>query len=693
MRRWSGQPRGWPVYADRVLGSSDPSKVWITWWLGDATGAILVTPLILLWAHPGERLSEARALEFAIMLGSVVAVGLVMFAYPPIAGENLPLQFLAIPVLIWAAFRFAQREAVTACGLLSGLAVWGTVRGYGPFGALPPEHALPMLQGFTGSLSVTVLAASAEVAIRRERDWEVRRLNEELERRVLARTEEARRAHARLAEAQEVGHVGSWEWNIASNSVWWSPELFRIYAVSPAHVVPSYEGFLERVHPDDRAAVDRAVRTALERRDAFSFEHRLVRPDGSVRTMYARGLVACDAAGNPVRMTGIGQDITERKQAEEARALLIQEQAARARRRRRAVERRVPRALTHELRTPLNAILGWSHDPGRGSDGREDLARARVEDDRAQRPRAERQIIEDLLDMSRIISGKVRLDVSRSDLVASRGRSAIDDVRPAADARGVRLTRCSTRAPGPSRATRDRLQQVMWNLLTNAIKFTPRRRCRYVLQVVRSQVELQRSRRHGPGIGPEFLPHVFERFRQADPSTTRRARRARAGTGDRAAARRTARRDRGGGKSDGPKRRHLHGQAPGHRVGSCELMKPLSVSSPSPFCFSWRRRLPPMRSRPLRRRPQPSPASAPRSNVSSKRSVPPSFRSSRRLTRRRQMKKSRRASSRPSGRPAPVFSSIRTATSSPTRTWSKAPPRFRWRCHRQAARIGRSNRF
>jgi PAS domain S-box-containing protein len=501
------------------LGSSDPSKVWLTWWLGDATGAILVTPLILLWAHPGERLSEARALEFAVMLGSVVFVGLVMFAYRPIAGVNLPIEFLAIPVLIWAAFRFAQREAVTACGLLSGLAVWGTVRGYGPFGAYPPEHALPMLQGFTGSLSVTVLAASAEVAIRRQRDWEVRRLNEELERRVLARTEEARRAHARLAEAQEVGHVGSWEWNIALNTVWWSVELYRIYGVSPADVVPSYEGFLERVHPDDRAAVDREVRTALEQRDAFSFEHRLVRPDGSVRTMYARGLVACDDAGNPVRMTGIAQDITERKQAEEARALLIHEQAAR----REAEEASRSKdaflaSLSHELRTPLNAILGWTHMILHGAV--DDASRKRAVETIYRNAVAQQRLVSDILDVARIASGRFRMKVEPVG-VGALADSAIDAVRPMAAANNVRLELEVDPHAEVVSGDETRLRQVLTNLLDNAIKFSPAGG-EVRLQVVRCDDWVSATvRDEGPGIEPAFLPHVFEQFRQSDPSTTR----------------------------------------------------------------------------------------------------------------------------------------------------------------------------
>jgi PAS domain S-box-containing protein len=157
--------------------------------------------------------------------------------------------------------------------------------------------------------------------------------------------------------------------------------------------------------------------------------------------------------------------------------------------------------LSHELRTPLNAILGWSQILSGGVSNEEDLAEGIKTIER--NARAQTTIIEDLLDMSRIISGKVRLDVQRVDL-ATVVQAAADTVRPAADAKRIRL------------------QQVFWNLLTNAVKFTPRGgRVQVLLERVNSHLELSVTDT-GDGIAPEFLPHVFERFRQADGSTTRR---------------------------------------------------------------------------------------------------------------------------------------------------------------------------
>jgi signal transduction histidine kinase/ActR/RegA family two-component response regulator len=175
--------------------------------------------------------------------------------------------------------------------------------------------------------------------------------------------------------------------------------------------------------------------------------------------------------------------------------------------------------LSHELRTPLNAILGWSQILQGGRATAEDLEQGLETIGR--NARAQAQIIEDLLDMSRIISGKVRLDVQRIEL-AGVVEAALETVRPAADAKGVRLQPVLDRAAGTVSGDPNRLQQVFWNLLSNAIKFTPRGgRVQVVLERVDSHVEVSVSD-SGEGIRPEFLPHVFDRFRQADASTTRR---------------------------------------------------------------------------------------------------------------------------------------------------------------------------
>ena len=174
--------------------------------------------------------------------------------------------------------------------------------------------------------------------------------------------------------------------------------------------------------------------------------------------------------------------------------------------------------VSHELRNPLNAILGWSHmlrlgklTPSHAERAVETIYR---------NAKSQAQLVADLLDVSRIISGKLRLDVRAVDLLYIVN-AAIDSIRPAAEAKNIRLQTMLDPAAGPISGDADRLQQVVWNLLTNAVKFTPNDgRIQVKVQRVDSHVEIV-VRDSGVGISKEFLPYVFDRFRQADASSTR----------------------------------------------------------------------------------------------------------------------------------------------------------------------------
>ena len=174
--------------------------------------------------------------------------------------------------------------------------------------------------------------------------------------------------------------------------------------------------------------------------------------------------------------------------------------------------------ISHELRNPLNAILGWAHMLRLGNLTQANSERAVETIYRNAKSQA--QLVADLLDVSRIISGKLRLDVRTVDLI-SIVNAAIDSIRPAADAKGIRLQTMLDPAAGPISGDADRLQQIVWNLLTNAVKFTQKGgRIQVKVQRIESHVEIEVSD-SGVGISKEFLPYVFDRFRQADASTTR----------------------------------------------------------------------------------------------------------------------------------------------------------------------------
>jgi signal transduction histidine kinase len=175
--------------------------------------------------------------------------------------------------------------------------------------------------------------------------------------------------------------------------------------------------------------------------------------------------------------------------------------------------------LSHELRTPLNAILGWTRMLSSGQLDKETSARAIETIERS--ARSQSRLIDDMLDVSRIISGNLRLDVQPVDL-STVVNAAVDTSRPAADAKDIRIQMVMDFGSGPVLGDPVRLQQVVWNLLSNAIKFTPKHgRVQIQLARINSHVELTVSDT-GPGIDEAFLPFVFDRFRQADSSASRK---------------------------------------------------------------------------------------------------------------------------------------------------------------------------
>ncbi|MBW4419876.1 MAG: PAS domain S-box protein [Myxacorys californica WJT36-NPBG1] len=240
------------------------------------------------------------------------------------------------------------------------------------------------------------------------------------------------------------------------------------------------------------------------------FEKEYLRKDGS-RVPILLG--AAQLESDELAWVCFVLDLTESKRIE---ALLRQqaEELSRASR----LKDEFLATISHELRTPLNAMLGWATMLRSKQLDEATTTRAIATIER--NARAQNQLIDDLLDVSRIITGKLRLNV-RPVILVSVIEAAIDSIRPAAEAKNIRLQSLLDPAAGPVSGDPDRLQQVFWNLLSNAVKFTPKGgRVQIRLERINSHVEVTVSDT-GQGISPEFLPYVFERLQQADSTTTR----------------------------------------------------------------------------------------------------------------------------------------------------------------------------
>jgi signal transduction histidine kinase/ActR/RegA family two-component response regulator len=274
------------------------------------------------------------------------------------------------------------------------------------------------------------------------------------------------------------------------------------------------------MHPEDWKLVGAAIEKALQTKGEYHAVYRFTRPDGVQRWAEAFGNLVLSAAGEPEKLAGVCMDITDRKRAEEEyQQLLRSEHALRAEAE--AANRTKDEflaTLSHELRTPLNAIVGWAGMLRTGKLGEEDAEHAIEIIGR--NARVQTQLIEDILDVSRIVSGKVRLEVRPVEVTQSL-TAAVDSIRLAAQSKNIQLQILVEPRAGLVSGDPDRLQQIVWNLLSNAVKFTPPGgTVQTHLRRSNSEVEIV-VKDSGQGINRDFLPFVFDRFRQADGSLTR----------------------------------------------------------------------------------------------------------------------------------------------------------------------------
>ncbi|MCX7593990.1 MAG: PAS domain S-box protein [Fischerella sp.] len=454
--------------------------------------------------------------------------------------------------------------------------------------------------------------------------------------------EALRQSETRLAMAQRVAQVGSWEFDLNSQKISWSETTFQHWGLDPTQGEPSYPELLERVTPEDRKILSQAVELAIAHGIPYSFDLQIVRPDGSIRYLDSRGEPVVNERGQVIKLIGTSLDVTERRHTEEAlqeseqflrsiyegieaavfivdvledgefryvginpahermsglessalsgktpQQVLIPEMAEAVTQRyrqcievgkrisyeeclilegkqtwwitnltplrdsnsriyrligtcfnindRKQAELELQQAkeaaetasrikdefltvLSHELRSPLNPILAWAQ-----------LLRSRKFDqattDRAletieRNAKLQTQLIEDLLDVSRIVQGKLNLHFKPVNLVAVI-ENALEEIRLAAQAKAIQIQTFLDSTPNQVEGDSSRLQQVVWNLLSNAVKFTPEGgQVTVKLEYLNCYAQIQVSDT-GKGISPEFLPHVFKRFSQESSSTSR----------------------------------------------------------------------------------------------------------------------------------------------------------------------------
>ena len=317
-----------------AISANEFPGAWAVWWTGDAMGVLVVAPFLLsLFQRPWSGSLQERTEGAALLLLVAVVSFLVM-------NTDRGLMFLVIPFLGWTAWRFQQRGAAPAALIAAGIASWAAAHDLGPFRHGTLFEKMITLQSFDATVAFSSLFFAALVTERMRAREALERAAAELEERVTRRTIELssanellkreiverhetdrrlRQREGQLAETQQAAQVGSWEWMIAENRVSWSDEMYRIHGHLPQEFPLTFDKAVEQVVHDDIVRIRANVKAALERgRDQHlpDIEYRIVRPDGAERVLLGRAELNVGPNGQPLRMIGTVQDVTESKMAE-----------------------------------------------------------------------------------------------------------------------------------------------------------------------------------------------------------------------------------------------------------------------------------------------------------------------------------------------------------------------------------------
>ena len=324
----------------------------------------------------------------------------------------------------------------------------------------------------------------------------------------------------RLARAQEIAHLGSWELDLVNNDLTWSDEVYRIFGLEPQQFAATYEAFLEAVHPDDRAAVNDAYSGSLrEGRDSYEIEHRIVRKTGEVRYVHEKCEHFRNESGEIIRSVGMVHDITDRKQIETSlrEAKTTAEAATRA-------KSEFLANMSHEIRTPMNAIIGMTELTL-------DTSLTRQQRDYLEMVQSSAEsllkVINDILDFSKIEAGLLEFDTAPFDLRDLVEKTA-HTLALRAHQKGLELAcRVDPAVPSVLMGDDGRLRQVLTNLIGNAIKFTEAGEIVVQVELIspphdgRCSLHISVSDT-GIGIPAHKMNLLFRYFSQVDSSSTRR---------------------------------------------------------------------------------------------------------------------------------------------------------------------------
>ena len=307
---------------------SDYTPIWLTWWLGDAFGAIIVAPMLILWAEdPAVQWDRRRAAEAALLLAASAALTLMIFVGSQVVNvRNYPLEFLVLPALVWAAYRFGQRETATTTVVISGIAIWSTLRGMGPFADLAPNESLLLLQVFMGVVALTGLTLSALVAERK-------------------RAEESLRWLATIVESSDDAIVSK---SLDGTILTWNRAAEHIYGYAASEAIGHSAAML---NPPDRSDEVALLLGRIRRGERIQrYETERIRKDGRQISVSLTISPIKNAQGVIRGASVIARDISDQKRTEERIRYMAQHDALTGLPNRVLLYDRIGRAVAHARR-------------------------------------------------------------------------------------------------------------------------------------------------------------------------------------------------------------------------------------------------------------------------------------------------------------------------------------------------------
>ncbi len=319
------------LYEFGIIPESATLYTWKTWFLGDVSGMVILTPVLLFLFNPDKEGQVFIRLEFLVNLVLIGGVTWYVFIHGTLTSDDDLKSYSLAPFLVWAAFRFSRLEMAALLFGVSSMVVFGTILGKGPFADTDLNHSLLELQSFTTLINICFLSLSVTIFEHKRIRKQLEENSGKLEQRVMERTQaltykikELERTETELAvirqefvKACEIAHLGHFQWDTVNDTLFWSDQVYDIFGIDKNVFEASFAGYSKCLHPLDRDRVNEVLKDAFITKAPYSMYHRIInQSNGKVRWVHSKGSVSVNSKGEVLKITGTVLDVTEFREQE-----------------------------------------------------------------------------------------------------------------------------------------------------------------------------------------------------------------------------------------------------------------------------------------------------------------------------------------------------------------------------------------